>query len=61
MSILNKLNPKTPSQNVGEFSLTRSELEFVLALIKNSVFKGEQLEELYTIVYKLQNQYLEQN
>jgi hypothetical protein len=61
MSILNKLKTKTPSQNVGEFSLTQSELEFVLALIKNSVFKGEQLEELYTIVYKLQNQYLEQN
>jgi hypothetical protein len=61
MSILNKLTTKTPSQNVGEFSLTQTELEFVLALIKNSVFKGEQLEELYTIVYKLQNQYLEQN
>ena len=61
MSILNKLTSKTPSSNAGEFSLTQSELEFVLALIKNSVFKGEQLEELYTIVYKLQNQYLEQN
>jgi hypothetical protein len=61
MSIINKLTSKTPSRNVGEFSLTQAELEFVLALIKNSVFKGEQLEELYTIVYKLQNQYLEQN
>jgi hypothetical protein len=61
MSILNKLTSKTPSSNAGEFSLTQSELEFILALIKNSVFKGEQLEELYTIVYKLQNQYLEQN
>ena len=61
MSILNKLTSKTPSLNAGEFSLTQSELEFVLALIKNSVFKGEQLEERYTIVYKLQNQYLEQN
>jgi hypothetical protein len=61
MSILNKLTPKTSSQSVGEFSLNQSELEFVLALIKNAVFTGAQLEELYTIVYKLQNQYLEQN
>ncbi len=61
MSILNKLTTKTPSSNAGEFSLTQAELEFVLTLIKNSVFKGDQLEELYTIVYKLQNQYLEQN
>jgi hypothetical protein len=61
MSILNKLKTKSPSPSAGEFFLTQPEIEFLLALIKNSVFKGEQLEELYTVVYKLQNQYLEQN
>ncbi len=61
MSILNKLKTNSPSPSAGEFSLTQPEIEFLLALIKNSVFKGEQLEELYTVVYKLQNQYLEQN
>lgn len=60
MSIINKLTSKTPSRKVGEFSLEQQEIELLLTLIKNSTFSGAQLEELYTIVYKLQQQYLEQ-
>ena len=60
MSLIDKLGKKAPSTS-GEFSLTQAEIELLLALIKNSTFKGEQLEILYTIVYKLQNQYLDQN
>jgi hypothetical protein len=61
MSLINKLTTKAPSQKVGEFSLETQEIELLLTLIKNSTFKGEQLEELYTLVYKLQQQYLDQN
>ena len=61
MSLIDKLKVKTPSQNAGEFSLETQEIELLLTLIKNSTFKGEQLEELYTLVYKLQQQYLDQN
>lgn len=60
MSILNKLTIKTPSLNAGEFSLQSQEIELLLNLIKNSTFRGEQLEELYALVYKLQQQYLDQ-
>jgi hypothetical protein len=58
MSLIEKLGKKAPSEK-GEFSLTQSDIELLLSLIKNSTFRGEQLESLYTIVYKLQNQYLE--
>ena len=58
MSLIDKLGKKAPSAK-GEFSLTQPEIELLLSLIKNSTFKGEQLEMLYTVVYKLQNQYLD--
>jgi hypothetical protein len=37
--------------------LTISEYEFLFALIKNSSFKGEQLELLYNLTVKLQEEY----
>lgn len=40
--------------------LTPEEIELLLILIKNSVFKGENLEMLYNVVYKLQQQYIQQ-
>ena len=39
--------------------LTLQELEFLLFLIKNSTFKGEQVELIYTAAIKLQQQYLD--
>lgn len=39
--------------------LTLQELEFLLFLIKNSSFKGEQVEIIYNAAVKLQQQYLE--
>jgi len=38
-------------------NLDKSEIEFILSLIKNSNFKGENLDILYKIAVKLQNQY----
>jgi len=40
--------------------LTLREIEILLSLIKRSTFLGEDLESLYNMVIKLQNQYTEQ-
>jgi len=40
--------------------LNSKELEILLSLIKHSTFVGEQIEPLYNMVIKLQNQYLDQ-
>ena len=47
-------NPQSPNQ------LTVKEIEVLLSLIKRSNFLGEDIEPLYNMVIKLQNQYLEQ-
>jgi len=58
MSILDKIKSTSPSPKEGEFSLEKHEIEFILLLIKESTFKGEQVEILYNIAFKLQQQYL---
>ena len=61
MGIVQNQNQNNPPQqnNAGEdYSLNRHELEYLLLLIKDSTFKGEELEKLYNLVYKLQQQYL---
>jgi hypothetical protein len=65
MSIVNKNNTNNSSSpvtqnNREEYILIQQEIEYLLELIKNSMFKGEQLETVYNIVYKLQQQYLSQ-
>lgn len=40
--------------------LTREEINYVLGIIKDTTFKGSEIERLYNIVYKLQSQYLKQ-
>jgi hypothetical protein len=40
--------------------LNAKELEVLLSLIKASTFLGEDVEIIYNMVVKLQNQYLEQ-
>jgi len=58
MAIIEK-NKQNSSPITGEdFNLSQQELEFLLLLIKDSTFKGSQLEEVYNSVYKLQQQYL---
>ena len=50
----NNTTPLLPSQ------LNAKELEVLLSLIKVSTFLGEDVEIIYNMVIKLQNQYLEQ-
>jgi len=42
-------------------SLTKEELEFLLLALKRASFTGEQLETVFNIVIKLQNQYQKYN
>ena len=53
--IIDKTNPQFFSQ------LNKKEIEVLLSLIKRSSFLGEDIESLYTLVVKLQNQYIEQS
>jgi hypothetical protein len=46
-------------QEKPDVKLTLPELEFLLLLIKNSNFKGEQIETIYNAAIKLQQQYIE--
>jgi len=54
MGLLDKIQggPTEVSNN-----LNKPEIEFILSLIKNSNFRGENLDILYKVVVKLQNQY----
>lgn len=58
MSLLNKITQGSSSIKEEDFSLEKHEIEFILLLIKDSTFKGEYIEILYNIAYKLQQQYL---
>ena len=63
MSLISRItkNTETPvSLGLGVFSLSIAEIELLLTLIKESTFKGEHVEVLYTLVYKLQQQHLNQ-
>lgn len=58
MGLLDKITPGSSFQKEEDFSLGKHEIEFILLLLKESTFKGEHIEILYTIAYKLQQQYL---
>ena len=61
MGIVQNQNKNNPAQTQTgqDYSLNKTELEFLLLLIKRSTFQGEQIEEVYNAVYKLQQQYLD--
>jgi hypothetical protein len=58
MAIIEKQKQNSSPTNGEEFLLSQQELDFLLVLIKESTFRGAQLEEVYNTVYKLQQQYL---
>ena len=57
--IQNLTKQNSPQKNEENFSLNKTELEFLLLLVKRSTFVGEQIEDVYNVVYKLQQQYLQ--
>ena len=56
MGLLDKIQQK-PKPSTPD-SLEKQEIEFILNTIKESNFKGEDLDILYKTVVKLQNQYI---
>ena len=60
MSILDRINPKPIIPELDLNQLSIQEIEILLSMIKRSNFLGEDIEHLYNLVVKLQNQYTEQ-
>jgi hypothetical protein len=57
----NAVAPKSvePMQvDINVNNLTKEEIALLINLIKQSTFQGENIESLYNLVLKLQNQYL---
>lgn len=61
MSILDRISPKPSQTELPANQLSQQEIEVLLSMIKRTTFLGEDIEPLYTLIIKLQNQYLEQN
>jgi hypothetical protein len=51
---------KKIQQPLSSNQLTDKEIEVLLSMIKRTTFIGEDIEPLYNLVIKLQNQYTEQ-
>ena len=49
------------ASSTEDLLLNKKDLEFLLCLVKNSTFKGEQIEIIYNLTSKLQKAYLEVN
>lgn len=56
MGLLDRVQPQKPQ--LPKDNLEKKEIEFILNTIKDSTFKGEDLDMLYKVVVKLQNQYV---
>jgi hypothetical protein len=58
MSILDRITQKPKEVNLNQLSI--QEIEVLLSMIKRTNFLGEDIEPLYNLIVKLQNQYTEQ-
>tara|TARA_Y100000114_G_C11642070_1_gene269799 strand:+ start:310 stop:513 length:204 start_codon:yes stop_codon:yes gene_type:complete len=63
MALIDKLKKSSKVTKVNnppllsKDSLDQKEITIILNLIKNTTFKGDNLETMYNLVLKLQNQY----
>jgi hypothetical protein len=63
MSLIDKIKkkptpiPKKESTKLPKNSLDKQELSIILNLIKETSFKGEDIETMYNLILKLQDQY----
>ncbi len=63
MSLIDKIKkkpkpiPKKESIKLPKNSLDKQELSIILNLIKETSFKGEDIETMYNLILKLQDQY----
>lgn len=59
MGIIDKIVTKQVAEDPNK--LTTQEIQMALMLLKQSTIKGEQVELFYSLVVKLQNQFLATN
>ena len=61
--IANHLEGQNPQNNtpLSPNQLTVTEIEVLLSMIKRTTFLGEDIEPLYNLVNKLQNQHIQQS
>lgn len=57
MGLLDLMNKNKEVERDTSNDLTKEELEFLLLSLKKTTFVGDQLETLFNVVIKLQNQY----
>jgi hypothetical protein len=57
MGLFEKVQNQSKPQEKSKNNLDKQEIEFILNTIKESNFKGEDLDMLYRVVVKLQTQY----
>mgnify|MGYP000087271793 FL=1 len=55
MGLKDRISLQKPKQESNK--LTKKELEVLLNMVKNSTFKGADIEPIYNLVIKLQDQY----
>jgi hypothetical protein len=60
MGILDKIRTSSSSEEQPSNQLTIQEIEVLLSMIKRTTFLGEDIEPLYNLIIKLQDQYIEQ-
>jgi hypothetical protein len=70
MALIDKIRQQNTEENrhvepvvrvvQDDFSLSKQEIELLLTIIRDATFKGEFIESLYTLVYKLQQQHQNQ-
>jgi glutathione peroxidase-family protein len=58
MAFINKSKNNQPQNNDIHTELSEVEYEILFKIIKNSTFKGEDLETLYRLILKLQSNYM---
>ena len=57
MAIIDKIKQIASPNGEASISLTKQELEILLLMIKDASFRGEDVESIYNLVYKLQQSY----
>ena len=63
MGILSKITGNQPTEiknPISDSALTQEEIGFLLTCLKDVTIRGEQVEQFYSLVIKLQNQFIEQ-
>lgn len=62
MGLIDKINQKSkeklieslPEEKIEDLLLNRDELRLILTIIKDSTFKGNQIEVIYNLTWKIQ-------